>query len=76
MTNNVFNGAAVLILPTQDPEERAARVAEGWFPNKSYQFTVTPSIPTHLPETIRTQLTQQQADLGSVSEILTVYPTA
>ena len=76
MTTNTFHGAAIILLPSHDPEVWAEKVAKGYFPNKSYQFTVTPSTPAHLPETIRTQLTQQQAELGSVSEILTVFPTA
>lgn len=76
MTTNTFSGAVLTLTDSSLAADTAEYVANTYFKGKSYQFTVTKSTPDHLPQEIRDRVTKQQAELGSGSEVLTVYPTA
>lgn len=76
MTTNSFNGAVIIVTQEHDPAMFAEKLAQSYFPNRSYHFTVTESTPSNVPETIRNEITKKQTQLGTASEVLTVYPTA
>jgi hypothetical protein len=77
MTNtNDFAGAVLVLTDSSRAAEIAERVSSGYFPDSEYHYSVTESIPEHLPVDLRDQISAQQRDLGEASVILTVYPWA
>lgn len=73
---NDFAGAVLVLTDSSRAEEIAAHVASGYFPDTEYHFTVTESTPANIPVDLRDQTDAHQRDLGTKSEVLTVYPWA
>lgn len=73
---NDFAGAVIVLTDSSRAAEIAAHVASGYFPDSEYHFTVTESTPTDIPVDLRDQTGAHQRDIGSKTEVLTVYPWA
>lgn len=60
-----------------DPSEAesiAELISQKYFQDSSYHFTVGESIPTNLPEDLRTKVEGQLAASSDSKYVLTVYP--
>jgi hypothetical protein len=76
MTTNDFAGAVLVLDDPSRADEIAEAYVNRYFPDSDFHYIVTDAPPTSLPTHIQDQLSAHQRDLGSPSQVLTVYPWA